>query len=230
MPYYAKKVGDKYCVYKKDGDTKVGCTAGNQQALKKYLGALHANANENSIWEEFKKDSLREEEDQNVYYFAYGSNMDIKEFEANYHTAKAVGLAYLDDWQLSFDKVAVRDDESAVADITKGYGTKVFGILYELDSSEYQKLDEQEGGYVKLSEMVYDGNDKKHKIFTYTVATKEPLDWPVPKIHYISKMIRGLKDAFIIGPKEATNELKIELLDYVEHIQNLYELAKIKND
>ena len=229
MPYYAKKVGDKYCVYKKDGGGKVGCTAGNHAALKKYLGALHANANENSIWEEFKKDTLRED-DQNVYYFAYGSNMDIKEFEANYKTAKAVALAYLDDWQLAFDKVAVRDDESAVADITKGYGTKVFGILYELDSSEYQKLDEQEGGYVKLSEMVYDGNDKKHKIFTYTVATKEPLDWPVPKIDYISKMIRGLKDAFIIGPKEVTNELKIELLDYVEHIQNLYELAKIKND
>ena len=40
MPYSYKKVGDKYCVYK-EGGAKVGCTAGNKEALKKYLAALH---------------------------------------------------------------------------------------------------------------------------------------------------------------------------------------------
>ena len=39
MPY---KVKGK-CVYKKDGGAKVGCTKGS---VEKYLGALHANANE----------------------------------------------------------------------------------------------------------------------------------------------------------------------------------------
>jgi hypothetical protein len=43
MPYYTKKEGDKTCVYKKDGGKKVGCTSG---PVNKYLGALHANANE----------------------------------------------------------------------------------------------------------------------------------------------------------------------------------------
>lgn len=43
MPYTYKKVGNKYCVYKKDGGAKVGCTAGNKEALKKYLAALHVN-------------------------------------------------------------------------------------------------------------------------------------------------------------------------------------------
>lgn len=46
MPYSYKKVGDQYCVYKKDGGEKVGCTDGNKEALKKYLAALHINANE----------------------------------------------------------------------------------------------------------------------------------------------------------------------------------------
>jgi hypothetical protein len=41
MPYSYKKVGDKYCVYKKDSGAKVGCTSGNKEALKKYLAALH---------------------------------------------------------------------------------------------------------------------------------------------------------------------------------------------
>lgn len=44
MPYTHHKVGSKQCVYKKEDGTKVGCTSG---AVDKYLGALHANANEN---------------------------------------------------------------------------------------------------------------------------------------------------------------------------------------
>jgi len=41
MPYKTKKVGSKTCVYKKHGGAKVGCTKGSG---KKYLAALHANA------------------------------------------------------------------------------------------------------------------------------------------------------------------------------------------
>jgi hypothetical protein len=39
MPYEARGK----CVYKKDGGAKVGCTKGS---VKKYLAALHANADE----------------------------------------------------------------------------------------------------------------------------------------------------------------------------------------
>ena len=41
MPYTHKKVGSKYCVYKKDSGEKVGCTKGTKEALRKYLAALH---------------------------------------------------------------------------------------------------------------------------------------------------------------------------------------------
>ena len=43
MPYTHKKVGDQYCVYKKDTGKKVGCTDGNKEALRRYLAALHIN-------------------------------------------------------------------------------------------------------------------------------------------------------------------------------------------
>jgi hypothetical protein len=46
MPYTHRKVGDKQCVYKKDGGAKVGCTKGS---VEKYLAALHANANESKL-------------------------------------------------------------------------------------------------------------------------------------------------------------------------------------
>ena len=44
MPYAYKKVGDQYCVYKKDTGKKVGCTDGTKEALNKYIAALHMNA------------------------------------------------------------------------------------------------------------------------------------------------------------------------------------------
>lgn len=49
MPYKYKKVGDKYVVYKKDTGKRVGATAGNKQALHKYLSALHINAKEETM-------------------------------------------------------------------------------------------------------------------------------------------------------------------------------------
>jgi hypothetical protein len=55
MPYTARKVGDQYCVYKKDGGKKVGCTDGNKEALRKYMSALHINAKENTIREVIQK-------------------------------------------------------------------------------------------------------------------------------------------------------------------------------
>lgn len=55
MPYTHKKVGDQYCVYKKDTGKKVGCTDGNKEALRKYLAALHIN---DSIREYIRKEII----------------------------------------------------------------------------------------------------------------------------------------------------------------------------
>jgi hypothetical protein len=44
MPYKTKKVGNKYCEYKKSTGKKVGCTKGTEEAKRKYLAALAINA------------------------------------------------------------------------------------------------------------------------------------------------------------------------------------------
>ena len=55
MPYKTRKVGDKYCVYKKDSGKKVGCTKGTEKAKKKYLAALHIAEDEVEVkMESFK--------------------------------------------------------------------------------------------------------------------------------------------------------------------------------
>ena len=53
MPY---KVKGK-CVYKKDTGKKVGCTKGS---VKKYLAALHANADESKKYDEELLETLED--------------------------------------------------------------------------------------------------------------------------------------------------------------------------
>ena len=55
MPYKYKKVGSEYCVYKKEDNTKVGCT---KKSIKKYLSALHANVDESNQIKGGKADNL----------------------------------------------------------------------------------------------------------------------------------------------------------------------------
>lgn len=49
MPYTYKKEDGKYCVYKKEDGSKVGCTDGTKEALKKYMGALHSNEEDEDL-------------------------------------------------------------------------------------------------------------------------------------------------------------------------------------
>jgi hypothetical protein len=53
MPYVVRGK----CVYKKDTGKKVGCTKGS---VKKYLAALHANANESKEYNEELLETLED--------------------------------------------------------------------------------------------------------------------------------------------------------------------------
>lgn len=58
MPYYYRKVDNKYCVYKKSNSEKVGCTGGDKESLNKYLAALaiaHKRKRKNKIKEQLKE-------------------------------------------------------------------------------------------------------------------------------------------------------------------------------
>ena len=58
MPYYYKKVDNKYCVYKKSNNEKVGCTDGDKESLNKYLAALaiaHKRKRRKKIKEQLKE-------------------------------------------------------------------------------------------------------------------------------------------------------------------------------
>ena len=159
-------------------------------------------------------------------YFAYGSNMDMAEFEANYKTSRAIELAWLNDYRLAFDKIAKRDHNSSVADIVKAPGDTVFGILYYLNEKEIPKLDAQEGGYEKIQVTVHGKNGETHDAVTYTVIDKKALPNSNPKLFYIRKMFIGLEDAMDLGTEKKSKKIQKKLNKYANHIINLYRKSK----
>ena len=170
------------------------------------------------------KDILNEEQ-KNIYYFAYGSNMDIALFESKYKSAKAIELVYLTNYKLTFDKYS-ENDKSVVADVKKENGHKVFGILYRMSTSDIPALDKQEGGYEKERDIVTDGNGKTYRAYFYSVVNKD-LAEGLPSEDYSKKLIIGLKDALKIGPAEH-GSLGMELRKYVKHILDMNKISNEK--
>jgi cation transport regulator ChaC len=162
--------------------------------------------------------NILKEEKEYVYYFAYGSNMDVNEFQINYKSAKALELVYLSDYKFKFDKYSYNDN-SIVTDVVKENGNKVFGILYKLDINDISSLDKKEGGYIKKKSIVTDGNGNTYNAYFYSVVDKKNTKG-LPSLEYSKKIINGLKDALKLGPTLSA-ELKIELKKYIKYILDI---------
>jgi gamma-glutamylcyclotransferase (GGCT)/AIG2-like uncharacterized protein YtfP len=79
-----------------------------------------------------------------MYYFAYGSNLDLLQMQLRCPEAQFVSTAKLDGYRLCFPRKSfIRD--CAVISIEPSMSESVWGALYELDGTDIQRLDEREG-------------------------------------------------------------------------------------
>lgn len=174
-----------------------------------------------------KLSNFIKEKSDNIYYFAYGSNMYVPGFTKKYDTAKPVVFGYINNWDIKFDKISERWQLRAVADIMKSPDSKVFGILYSIDKTDIPFLSKQESGYEMINESAYSADGNVYNVFTYSVIEKTYFKDTYPDLHYITKIIQGLNIGYKIGPKP-DGTLKIEFTDYVQHLKNFYKIAKTK--
>jgi cation transport regulator ChaC len=91
--------------------------------------------------------------DCSVYYFAYGSNMDISRLETRIgaNNFNIIGRGILKDYELKFNKI--KDDGSAAANVELLKGSRTEGLLFEINPSQNQVLDKLDG---------YEGVSTKH--------------------------------------------------------------------
>lgn len=79
-----------------------------------------------------------------MFYFAYGSNMNPEQIRERCPGHRVIGLARLDDFELSFPLYSNRWN-SGVASVQMHHGGAVWGVLYELDDDDMAALDRFEG-------------------------------------------------------------------------------------
>lgn len=79
-----------------------------------------------------------------MYYFAYGSNLDLLQMQLRCPDAQFVSTAKLDGYRICFPRKSfVRD--CAVISIEPSMSECVWGALYEMDGTDIARLDEREG-------------------------------------------------------------------------------------
>jgi len=122
-------------------------------------------------------------------YFAYGSNMSTERLRERVPSAKALGRAKLPNKLLVCNKKS--KDGSGKANLIDSTGDTVWGVLYEVDPTELNRLDIVESGYTRIILEVITDQDSSVEAYVY-VSSKltddaRPYDW------YKKLMIEGAR-------------------------------------
>lgn len=131
-------------------------------------------------------------------YFAYGSNLDVKQMVQRCPGARLVGPAQLTDHRLCFPRRSpVRD--CAVASVESHKGQIIWGVIYEIDENDAKRLDEREGfdpvntsainRYCRVDVMVTRNPGDRVEAFAYVAVPED--DPGRPSAEYVQHIVDG---------------------------------------
>ena len=95
----------------------------------------------------------------NIYYFAYGTNLNKKKFLRRYKDSKIIKKYYLNNYQIVFRT------RYKVPDLQRNFKSVVPGIIYEINKKIEKKLDKYED-YPNMYIKKYFKYKKKELCFT----------------------------------------------------------------
>lgn len=141
-------------------------------------------------------------------YFAYGSNMSSTVMTARCPTARPLGPAMVEGWELCFRRPSRRWGGHA-ADIRPAPAAVTWGVLWALGRQEWTVLDRYEAAYRRVSVEVR-GPDGPEPAVTYVVDEPEPGGAPVSA--YLEAMRDGAAEHGL-PPAWRRSLAEISLLD-----------------
>lgn len=122
-------------------------------------------------------------------YFAYGSNMLDVRMHARVFSAELLGPAFLKNMRMSFNKRG--KDGSGKANLVESSGDITWGVLYEIDAKDLEKLDRAEGGYERVAVSAWQPDGIVVDAVTYISVTLT--DDPRPYKWYKDIVLSGAK-------------------------------------
>lgn len=128
-----------------------------------------------------------------ILYFAYGSNLDLRQMRRRCPGSEVVGRARLPDYRLGFTRYATKR-KGGVADIVPEPGAEVWGALYSVDEAGMASLDEFEGvprAYRRIDVVVLDDEDIEREAIAYFANKTGEF---APGRAYLGLIITGCRD------------------------------------
>jgi gamma-glutamylcyclotransferase (GGCT)/AIG2-like uncharacterized protein YtfP len=120
-------------------------------------------------------------------YFAYGSNMDLRQMASRCPGAERVGIAVVPDY-------GVLINAQGVATVIPAKGKSVFGLLWRLSDKNVEALDAYEGvaaGHYRRDYVTVDADGVQIEALVY-VATNVTRGKPRPG--YMEGVLRAARD------------------------------------
>ncbi len=126
-----------------------------------------------------------------MYYFAYGSNMNLEHMRrlCGWHF-KVLGAAELPNYEFG-------PDSRGYANIRERQDSKIYGVLYELDQHALDILDEFEGYPQVFNRIEVDVADiVDGEVFTASVYIENPKNFGSGQIKedYLKRLIAGARE------------------------------------
>ena len=119
----------------------------------------------------------------NIYYFAYGTNLNKKKFLRRYKDSKIIKKYYLNNYQIVFRT------RYKVPDLQRNFKSVVPGIIYEINKKIEKKLDKYED-YPNMYIKKYFKYKKKRVMF-YSIKNKTSVK--KPNGYYFKVMMEGYR-------------------------------------
>ena len=126
-------------------------------------------------------------------YFAYGSNLSVRQMRRRCPGSEVVGRARLPDYRLGFTRYATKR-KGGVADIVPEPGAEVWGALYTVDEAGMDSLDEFEGvprAYRRIDVRVFDDAEVELEAIAYFANKTGEF---APGRAYLGLIITGCRD------------------------------------
>ena len=133
--------------------------------------------------------------DDTQIYFAYGSNMSVRRLQDRKLSPKPLGIGWLPEHNLMFNKLS--QDNSGKCNIVPAEACTVYGVLFEIDTTQVETLDGYEAlnrGYSKKVCSVQVGEGRCMPAFTYYADASHIDDKRKPYTWYLHHVVIGAKE------------------------------------
>jgi hypothetical protein len=129
------------------------------------------------------------------YYFAYGSNICQTQMTSRCPEHEIVSTVILPDYELCFPRFSRGDRQCGVASIVEKLNSNVWGVLYKLSNSDFEKLDIHENiphSYIK-TKLTVRSLDLINSFEAITYLANHQVGEFYPSEVYLNLILNGLK-------------------------------------